>query len=129
MPKNDTPKIKVTMNGTEMFPTRYASGTDLHGKAFTLEISHLQTEKMSDPHTFQEIEKWVIYFKGAQRGMVLGKKFAESIAEATGETDAVKWVGKRVQIYPVDTRLGVGIRARKAPNGVSEIPATLQDEE
>lgn len=131
MSKQETqkPKIKVTMNGQEMFPTRYAGGADLHGKAFTLEIALVQPEEMNDPHTFEKITKWVVYFKGAQRGMVLGKQFAESIAEATGETDAQKWAGKRVEIYPQQTRLGVGVRARKAPNGASVVPETLQEDE
>lgn len=126
---NDKPKLKVTMGGAEMFPTRYAGGSDLHGKSFTLEIAGVQMEEMNDPHTFEKIQKYVIYFRGAQRGMVLGKQFAESIAEATGETDAQQWTGKRVEIYPQNTRLGVGVRARKAPNGPSQVPDVLQEDE
>lgn len=127
--KSDTPKVKVMLNGQEMFPTRYASGSDLQGKAYTLEIAGVRKEQMTDPHTFEPVEKFVVYFKGAQRGFVLGKTFAETIATATGETDAAQWASKRVQIYPEQTRLGVGVRARKAPNGPSEIPQTLQEED
>lgn len=125
---------KITINGAEMFPARYAGGDDLAGKAYTLRIERIEREKMTNPRTHQETEKHVIYFAGAKRGFVLGKEFAESIAVALGEWDAALWHGKSVQIFPQQTRLGVGVRARKAPNGITPLPAAIltaddQDEE
>lgn len=36
--------MKVTITGKEMFPTRYASGTDLTCKAYTLTIAKIAFE-------------------------------------------------------------------------------------
>lgn len=121
---------RITINGHEMFPTRYASAQDLKAKTYTLEIADVHLEKMTNPRTKQEQEKFVIYFKNAKRGFVLGKEFAESIAQALGEYDASAWAGKKIEIYTVQTRLGDGVRARRAPNGETPAPEVLnQDDE
>jgi hypothetical protein len=120
--------MKVTFKSKEMFPTRYASGTDLAGKAYTLTIAKIAFEEMTNPKTHETHSKPVIYFLNAKRGFVLGKQFAESIAIALGEWEAQKWYGRIVQIYPTQTRLGIGVRARPAPNGETPPPPAIAGE-
>jgi hypothetical protein len=117
--------MKLTMNGQDMFPARYASGSDLAGKPYTLIIDRVAVERMTNPRTHQESDKYVVYFTGAKRGFVLGKQFAESIATSLNETDAEKWKGKKVTLFPIETRLGVGVRARPPVNGTSTLPDLL----
>jgi len=104
--------MKITLNGEEIFPARYAHGEDLKGKAYTVMIERIEHEEMTNPHTKRNEKKFVIYFANSRRGFVLGKEFAESIARALAMNEAEKWIGQRVIIYPQQTRLGVGVRAR-----------------
>jgi len=104
--------MKITLNGEEMFPTRYARGEDLGGKAYAVTIERITQEEMTNPRTKQTEKKFVIYFVGSRRGFVIGKEFAESIARALNEYNAEKWFGQRVIIYPHQTKLGTGVRAR-----------------
>lgn len=112
----------------DMFPGKYATGEDLHGKALTLTISTVKREKMRPNPASPEVEKFVIYFDGAQRGIVLSKTLAEQIAAAVGSDDTDHWPGQRVTIYPEPVTVAgvarVAIRARKAPavQAAPEIP-------
>jgi hypothetical protein len=118
-----------------MFPKRYANGEDLHGKSFTLEIAHITREEMTNIKTHKTESKFVVYFFKNKttgeitKGFVLGKEFAESIAVALDESNADKWAGRRVEIFPQQTRLGIGVRARRAPNGTTMPPAQINDDE
>lgn len=120
---------KITLQGKDLYPTRYATAQDLGEKTPTLEIERIDIERMTNPRTHEESEKPVIYFRRASRGIVLGKQFAESIAAALGEYDASLWSGKRVQLYTTQTRMGLGVRARRAPNGETPLPLELSDDE
>lgn len=103
-----------------MFPHKYATGQDLNGRAVTLEISHVKAEKMRANPGSPEESKFVIYFEGAQKGVVLSRTLAKQIAEALGEQDTDNWHGKRVVIYPENLTVAgvarVAIRARAVTN-------------
>jgi hypothetical protein len=103
---------KITLNGAELFPTRYFSGADLADKSYIVEIRDIAQQEMTNPRTKQQVVKPVIFFVKPVRGAVLGKEFAESIATSLNERDANKWIGQKIVIYPKQTRLGTGIRAR-----------------
>lgn len=105
------------MKVAEMFPRRYANGEDLKGKPVTLTIAKVHPEEMR-PGGGTPITKWVIYFEGARRGVVLSRTLATQIAEALGDDDTDHWPGKRVTLYPqlltVAGRRVTVIRARAA---------------
>jgi hypothetical protein len=88
------------MNVTELFPSRFLSGTDLNGKRVTVTIEHMALEDVRDPKTGQNKPKPILYFVGAKKPMVLNKTNAVSIAKATGATDTDRWPGKRITLYP-----------------------------
>lgn len=106
------------MKLSEMYPKKYASGEDLHGRPVTLTISHIRPEKMRPNAQSPEVEKYVIYFDGAQRGIVLSKVLATQIAQAVGSDDTDLWNGKKVTLYPEQVNVAgvtrIAIRARKA---------------
>jgi len=119
----------------EIFPRKYASGEDLAGKPVTLEIRAIIPETMRPATNAQPVEKWVVYFEKAQKGIILSRTLANQIVDATGQEDTVNWIGKRVTLYPLPMRVAgrdvIAIRARKpaAANGHADPPASLQDEE
>ncbi len=97
---------RVMMNGQEIYQRRYNTGNDLRGKPHTVTIEKVQVETMHPQG--QPVKKVAIYFKQAKRPFVLNKQFAESIAQALGEYDVVKWTGQTITIYPVTTHNGKG---------------------
>ena len=58
----------------EMFPRRYASGTDLNGKAITLTILRIESETMRPSPASPSVQRYVLYFDGAQKGVVLSRQ-------------------------------------------------------
>lgn len=104
------------MNIRTMFPRKYASGEDLNGRPVVLTIASVRPERMTPPGA-APVEKYVVYFKGAERGVVLSRLLAEQIAAATGFDDTEHWPGKAVTLYPETIKVAgverVVIRARK----------------
>jgi hypothetical protein len=121
-----------------MFPRKYASGADFNGKAVTLTIALVRTEKMRPQPGAPEQTKYVVYFKDATKGVILCKTLAYEIAKAIGcdeNEDVSNWIGKKVTLYPQPMKVAgkdrIAIRARKptAGNGVAPPPTALSDEE
>jgi hypothetical protein len=104
-----------------MFPSRFATGADLNGKAFTVTIAGVAREAMRPSSSGAEVEKWVIYFAETKKGVVMGKTLAGQIAKALGVDDTDAWTGKKIVIYPEPVNVGgvarVAIRARAYSNG------------
>ena len=125
------------MKLAQMFPRRYATGEDLQGKAITLTIANITSEKMHPQPNAPEVEKWVIYFKEARKGVVLNRTLAYQIAEILGSEDTDDWTGKVITIYPqpmtVAGKKVTAIRARAAkikPGAAGEtIPPSLVEED
>lgn len=106
------------MKLNDLFPRKYAAGEDLQGRPFTVTISHLQLEKMTPTPGAAPVEKWVVFFKETQKGVVLSKTLATQIAQAVGSDDTDNWSGKKVVIYPetvnVAGKTRIAIRAKAA---------------
>ena len=106
------------MKLNDLFPRKYATGGDLAGKSVTLTISHLRLEKMIPTPGTAPVEKWVVFFKEAQKGIVLSKTLAFQISKAVGSEDTEEWPGKRVTLFPETVNVAgqtrVAIRARQA---------------
>jgi hypothetical protein len=104
------------MKLNQMFPKRFATGEDFQGKELTLTIAKITCEKMRAKPNAPEEERWVIYFKETQKGIILRKTLAFQIGEALGSDETDYWIGKRVTLYPqpmtVAGRNVTAIRAR-----------------
>lgn len=126
------------MKLSKMFPRRYATGADFGGKAFTLTVAKVSSEKMRPQPNAPETDKWVIYFKETQKGVVLNRTLAYQIAEILGSDDTDHWTGQKITLYPqpmtVAGKKVNAIRARAArggngeAGGDGEIPDSLKEE-
>lgn len=117
------------MKLSQMFPKRYATGEDLQGKAVTLTIAKVNSEKMHPQPNAPEVERWVAYFKEARKGVILSRTLAYQIAEILGSEDTEEWISKSITLFPqpmnVAGRPVVAIRARAAKKEAEVTPATL----
>jgi hypothetical protein len=82
------------MKISEAFPSKFVQASDLNGREVRLTIASLTFEKMSD-----QSEKLCIYFRGTDKGLVLNKTNASTIADMHGD-DTDLWVGKQITIFP-----------------------------
>ena len=80
------------MNINEQFPSKYLKAADLQGRSFTMNIKHVGQEDMNG-----EL-KMILYFEGADKGMVLNKTNAFTISALYGpETDG--WINKPIEVF------------------------------
>lgn len=117
------------MKMTDMFPSKFLTGTGLTAIASTgqilVELGKVAREKMRAGANMPEETESVVYFEvidpktdkprrvlgleyhnGAGYGRVLNKTLAEQIFSATKTTDTDEWKGKRVVFYAADTKAG-----------------------
>lgn len=87
------------MKISAMFPSRFLVGDDLQGKSITVEISHIKAEKMRVNQATPEQEKFVLYFEGKKKGLILNKTLAGQIAVAVGADDTDQWPGGKIVLY------------------------------
>jgi len=118
------------MNVNEMFPSRYIAGSDLNGKVWTLAIRDVRAEPMFDARAKKRVDKYVIYFERAHKGVILNRTMAEQIAAALGSDEVTTWTGQKISLYTETvTAFGeqhVVVRFRQAVNGVSEPPPVMK---
>ena len=84
------------MKVNQAFPRKYADAADLGGKSVTLEIDHLATEQVYRPQERDQQTIYIVYFKGAKKGVVMSSRLAHEIAEAIGDDEMNNWIGKKV---------------------------------
>lgn len=82
------------MNINQWFPSKYLKAADLGGREFVLTIARVVVENVGQPPE----KKPVVYFNKAEKGLILNRTNAMTIAGAyTPETD--NWSGKVVTLY------------------------------
>jgi hypothetical protein len=105
------------MNINNAFPSKYLKSGDIEGDAdLLLTIDHVAVESVGqdDPE-----DKPIVYFREVDKGLVLNKTNASTIASLYGpETDG--WVGKRIALYATEVayqgKMTLSLRVRiKAP--------------
>lgn len=84
------------MNINQAFPSKYLAAADLQGREPTVMMNNITYEKVGDDN------KPVLYFQNKEKGLVLNKTNAMTIASMYGpETDG--WFGKPVTLIAVWT--------------------------
>lgn len=120
------------MKVSELFPKKWMVGADLGGKAYSLKIDSVQQEQIQVQNGNKE-PRWVLYFKGAKKGLLLNRTIAEQIAGVVGSEETQDWGGKVITIYPVEMKVAgeqrVGIRVRKPAAGAAAHTEALDHEE
>ena len=87
------------MRMSEEFPSKYLKADDLMGREVRVTIARVEREKMGDDF------KPVVYFNGKEKGVVLNKTNAFTIANAYGDETA-DWFGNDVILFSVMTEYG-----------------------
>jgi hypothetical protein len=80
------------MNISSAFPSKYIRPADLQGKPVTVVMSHVTKETLGDD------ERPVLYFQGKEKGLVLNKTNANTLALAFGD-DAENWQGGEIILF------------------------------
>ena len=80
----------------QAFPSNYLKCSDLNGREITATISEVKMEDVGDDH------KPVVYFRGAQKGLVLNKTNGYSIGDIYGD-DTDNWIGRKITLFPDKT--------------------------
>jgi len=118
---------------SEMYPSLYVSGSDLKGRSFTMKIASFRKEEVFDKEKNAKVQKVVLYFADAKKGVLLGKTQATEIAEALGDDEMNNWTGKAIEIYPTNVKafgkVFLTVRFRKATTAtVAPPPEALNQE-
>ncbi len=105
------------MNIDTAYPSKYIKESDLQGQPRLLTIARVSMETVDQSG---HDTKPVVFFQGAQKGMVLNITNKNVIVLLYG-TETDNWIGKQIELYPSQTdfrgEIVACIRCR-APQGV-----------
>jgi hypothetical protein len=87
---------------TEAFPSRFFKAADIPGDGLAAKIGKIEKEKVGPD---QEL-KWVLYFKGQDKQLILNGTNWDLIAAALREEDSDNWIGKTIELFPAQTQFG-----------------------
>lgn len=116
------------MNYKLMFKSQFLIAEELQGKEATITIERVEMKKLEQDDGRKK-DKGIIYFRGSDRGWVLGRTNAMCLAAMfSEETDA--WIGKRVTLFATEVQLGgervLGIRVKGSPDLKDTISAEIK---
>ena len=86
----------------KMFDRDYIGHFDLDGKDVTVKISKVVAGELTAMGG-RKSKKPIIYFTGKEKGMIVNKTNAKTIAALYGNLTE-KWVGQRITLYVSSTR-------------------------
>lgn len=81
------------MKATEAFPSKFISAADLGGHEATVKITHVAPDEIGGK------QKYICYFAGKKKGLVLNKTNWNTIARISGHDDTDDWTGVEVVLY------------------------------
>src|SRR5512145_823806 len=94
---------------SEGFPRRYVNAEEIGNRVLRLTIERVVIEQIDRER------KWVMYFQGAKKGLVLNRTNAEYMRFEVSD-DSDKWLGSEVDLFTelvdFDGNLVPGIRIR-----------------
>lgn len=109
------------MRISNLFPSNYLRAADLQGNDARVRISRVTLENLADE------KKPVVYFDGKQKGLILNKTNANTIAQRYGD-DTEDW--KAVELILYSTSVDVrgerrdAIRIKIPPRSDSQAPVS-----
>ncbi len=93
-------------NINDLFPSRWLKAADLAGNEFDVTIQVAKLETVHNPRAKKEEQKLAVYFKGTEKGLLLNKTNANSIAMLLKSDQTEDWPGGRVRLYPTEVQAG-----------------------
>ncbi len=105
----------------DLYGSKYFSAADLHGETPRHRIGKVELAELKEKDGSTK-SKYLVYFEGAEKALVLNKTNAKKLAAAYGK-DHPKWIGMEVELYAEMTGLGKeGVRLRPLkPTGASDM--------
>jgi hypothetical protein len=95
----------------DLYGSKYFSAADLHGETPRRKIGKVEIGDLRDKDGSTK-RKFLVYFKGEDKPMVLNRTNARTLAAALGK-DPTAWIGVVVELYAEMTSLGKeGVRLR-----------------
>jgi hypothetical protein len=82
----------MNMDIGSAFATKYLKASDLQGRDVPVKMGRVEQEKIG------EDQKLILYFQGKEKGMVLNKTNANSIADTYG-AETEDWYGKSIILF------------------------------
>lgn len=103
----------------QMFPSRFLKASDFEDGDATLIISDIREEAVGQGRDSED--KWILYFEGTEKGLVLNKTNSTILAKLYGD-DTDGWIGQSITLYATEVQfkddMVEAIRVRsKAPKG------------
>jgi hypothetical protein len=98
------------LNFDDLYGSRYLSASDLHGETPRRKIGKVEVAELKEKDGTTK-KKFVLFFAGEDKSLVLNKTNARRLAEAFTK-DPTKWVGEGVELYSETTTFGEGVRLR-----------------
>jgi len=99
------------MRITDAFPSDYLKATDLQGRDTTVTMDYVKMESVGK----DKDQLPVLYFRGNNKGLVLNKTNANTIAALYGD-DTDNWAGGEIVLYEAmveyQGKMGPAIRVR-----------------
>jgi hypothetical protein len=83
----------------EAFPSKFLKAADIKGRSVTVTVDKVVKEEVGDS------EKFVCYFKKADKGLVLNGTSWDALEDISGELDSDNWHGVRVTLTTIKVRV------------------------
>ena len=105
----------------QMIDSKYLKGSDVD-PAKLLTVRSFKKENVAKENEPEE-RKWIVYFDGVPKGLILNKTNLNRAARAFGSEDTDDWIGKQIVVYyDPDVEFGgkivggIRLRAPKLPS-------------
>jgi hypothetical protein len=107
----------------DLYGSKYLTANDLHGETQRRKIGKVDVVELKEKDGSTK-RKYVAYFEGVDKALVVNKTNATKLATAYGK-DRSKWVGVVVELYAEMTSLGKeGVRLRPLRSAAAGAAAT-----
>lgn len=80
------------MKSSDAFPSKYLKAADLQGRQITVKMTHVASETIGGD------KKFILYFAGKEKGMVLNKTNWNNIAKVYGD-ESDDWAGQEIVLF------------------------------
>lgn len=107
---------------SDMFPSKYVKAADCEDSDLVVTVREVKQERVGQGTDAED--KFVVYFEETDKGLVLNKTNAGTIAKLYGD-DADDWEGKKVALFATEVsfqgQMSLGIRVRaRAPKAAGK---------
>jgi hypothetical protein len=94
----------------DLYGSKYLGADDLNGSIKRVQIGKTDIADFKQKDGTSQ-KKYVVFFKGEKKALVLNKTNAKELAKAYGKNRA-DWIDNFIELYSAETTFGEGIRVR-----------------